>query len=109
MSTKVVKAEFAWNRILQQAKTIVPEAFHTDGCPLNYFEEKWTGLGHGKHFLSGVDGSLITQFPMLDLATAKRAVRFGFQQSREWAKVDLDERRARVSRCLQAFRKHQDL
>jgi acyl-CoA reductase-like NAD-dependent aldehyde dehydrogenase len=109
MSTKVLKADFEWNLLLQQAKAIVPEAFHTDSCPLNYFEGKWHDLGHGKHFLSAVNGSLITQFPMIDLATAKRAVQFEFDQSKERAKVDLDERRARVSRCLQAFRKHRDL
>ena len=109
MSTKVLKPGFEWASILKQARTVVPEAFSADGVPLNYLEGNWSSPSHGKHFLSGIDGSLITQFPMIDLPLAKRAVRHGFTQFKEWAKVDLDERRARVTRCLQAMRQHKDL
>lgn len=109
MNSRTFKTGFEWDSLLRQARGLVPEAFNADGCPLNYFEGTWSGAGHGKHFLSALDGSLITQFPMMDLPTAKRAVHFGHLQSKEWARVDLDERRARVTRCVQAFRAHRDL
>jgi len=46
---------------------------------------------------------------MIDLDTARHAVACAARESGEWAKVGLDERRARVARCASDLRRHRDL
>jgi len=109
MQRKILKSSFTWVKLLQQAHNVVPEAFDSGGNPLNFFDGNWIGSGHSKNFVTSLDCSLITAFPMIDLNTAKRAVHASHLQSKDWARVDLDERRARVSRCVDSLRQHREL
>jgi acyl-CoA reductase-like NAD-dependent aldehyde dehydrogenase len=47
--------------------------------------------------------------PMIDLDTAKRAVRASAQEHAAWSHIDLDTRKARVAECLTLLRAHRDL
>ena len=98
-----------WERLLGQLKSVVPEAFGSDGNPLNLIEGEWGTSGNGKRYSTAVDGSELGRIPMIDLETAKRAVRFAASEHELWARVDLDERRRRVSECLDLICGHRDL
>ncbi len=98
-----------WPNLLAQLKTIVPEAFDAEGNVLNLIEGDWGFSGHSKHYASAVDGNELGRMPMIDLETAKRAVRSAAQEHQQWTQVDLDTRRQRVRDCLEALRAHRDL
>ncbi|MCU0495267.1 MAG: aldehyde dehydrogenase family protein, partial [Chloroflexaceae bacterium] len=98
-----------WNSIYARAKAATPEAFSADGQPLNLIEGDWGHPGHGRHTTSPIDGTMMASLPMIDLDTAKRAVRFAAGELREWSTIDLDERRRRVNDCLAALREQRDL
>jgi len=87
----------------------MPEAFGSDGNPLNLIEGEWSDSGNGKRYSTAIDGSERGRMPMIDLETAKRAVKFGAHEHESWATVDLDERRRRVSECLDLLRGQRDL
>ena len=87
----------------------MPEAFGSDGNPLNLIEGQWSDSGNGKRYSTAVDGSELGRMPMIDLETAKLAVKFGAQEHESWAMVDLDERRRRVIECLDLLRGQRDL
>lgn len=105
----MISPSLEWARLQAQMRALVPEAFSGDGHALNLIEGEWGHPGHGKPAHSPVDGTPIGTLPMIDLDTAKRAVRFGAVEAREWARVDLDERRSRVSAALTALREHREL
>src|SRR5260370_4246987 len=69
----------------------------------------WGGLGVGRHYTSAVDGLSLGRIPMIDLETARRAVKFAKSEAASWATVELDERRRRVSDCLEGLRKQREL
>lgn len=46
---------------------------------------------------------------MLDLDSALAAVKFARSESLSWARVDLDERRRRVTDCLAGLKQHREL
>jgi len=100
---------FEWQRLLQRAQSAAPEAFGFEGQPLNLANGEWSQPGRGKPFHSPVDGSTLGRFPMLDLEAAKRAVRSAAAEFKHWSKVDLDERRNRVTAVLSSLRKHHEL
>lgn len=106
---KIVAPSLAWPGLLGQLKAAAPEAFGADGEVLNLIEGDWGNPGHGKHYYTAVDGSELGRMPMLDLDTAKRAVKFAAGEHERWARVDLDERRRRVAECLEQLRAHRDL
>jgi len=106
---KMVAPEIAWPRLLGQLKAAAPEAFGADGDVLNLIEGDWGNAGHGKHYYTAVDGSELGRMPMIDLDTAKRAVKFAAHEHELWARVDLDERCRRVVACLEQLRAHREL
>jgi acyl-CoA reductase-like NAD-dependent aldehyde dehydrogenase len=107
--TKVIAPEVAWPNLFGQARAAAPEAFDSGGHVLNLIEGEWGHAGHGKHYLSPVDGTTLGTMPMIGLDTALRAVRFAAAEQREWSKVPLDERKRRVVACLDGLRQHRDL
>ncbi|HMO57094.1 MAG TPA: aldehyde dehydrogenase family protein [Roseiflexaceae bacterium] len=107
--TKMIAPDVAWPHLMAQARSVVPEAFDSSGHVLNLIAGEWGHPGHGKHFLSPVDGTELGLYPMIDLDTALRAVSYAAGEFHEWSKVDLDERRRRVSICLDGLREHRDL
>lgn len=106
---KQIVAGAEWPTLYAQAQAILPQAFGEDGRVLNLIEGTWGWPGHGKPFLSPCDGTLLGTFPMIDLDTALQAVHFAAAEHDAWARVDLEERRARVGDCIARLREHRDL
>jgi acyl-CoA reductase-like NAD-dependent aldehyde dehydrogenase len=98
-----------WPALYARAQAIVPEAFGEDGRVLNLIEGTWGWPGRGKRFLSPCDGTLLASFPMIDMQIALRAVHYAAGEHETWARVDLDERRARVVDCIGRLREHREL
>src|ERR1700692_2854750 len=85
------------------------EAFSGDGRVLNLLEGDWKEPDSGRHYESPIDGSSLGPLPMIELDTAIKAVQFAKSESKQWAKVDLDERRRRVTLCLDGLREQREL
>ncbi|MCU1490484.1 MAG: Betaine aldehyde dehydrogenase [Acidimicrobiaceae bacterium] len=98
-----------WASLSTRARRAAPEAFGPDGAPLNLIQGEWKYRGRGKAFLSPVDGSTLGSFPRIDLQTARLAVRGAASAFSRWSRVDLDERRRRVTACLDRLREHREL
>lgn len=98
-----------WATVLQRTTAQAPEAFASDHNLLNLIEGAWSHPGSGRHYESPVDGRSLGRIPMLDLETARRAVRFAKSEATDWAQVDLDERRSRVTTCLQELKSQREL
>lgn len=98
-----------WPHLLGQLRAAAPEAFGADGSALNLIGGEWGHPGHGKHYATPVDGSELGRMPMIDLETAKRAVRSAAHEHEDWSQIDLDARRERVADALAQLRAHRDL
>lgn len=105
----IIAPSVEWNRLEAQMKSLVPEAFTSDGHALNLIAGEWGHPGHGKPYFSAVDGTFLGTLPMIDLETAKHATRAAALEGREWARVSLDERRRRVKACLNQLQEHREL
>lgn len=105
----IVKPEAEWDRLLDRARQAAPDAFLRDGRPLNLVQGIWSEPGHPKPVLSPVDGRVLTHLPMLEPEVAHRAVRAAAGELRKWQQVDLDERRRRVTACLDELERHREL
>lgn len=106
---KMIAPQVAWEQLVAEVKRIVPEAFAADGRVLNLVEGAWGQPGHAKPYISPVDGTMLGTLPMLDIKPANRAVAFAAKEFRTWSKTDLDERRLRVTNCLNELREHSEL
>ncbi|HWE63838.1 MAG TPA: aldehyde dehydrogenase family protein, partial [Chloroflexota bacterium] len=98
-----------WQTLYGRAQALAPEAFGNNGHVLNLIGGEWGHPGHAKHFVSPCDATQLCTFPMIDLETAKRAVRFAAGEHDAWARVDLDERRGRVAACMAQMSEHREL
>ena len=98
-----------WDSLLRRMKAEIPEAFLSDGRALNLIEGEWRDPGFGRHYESAVDGRSLGRMPMIDLETARGAVKFAKSEAAAWAVVDLEERRSRVTACLEGLRKNREL
>ena len=98
-----------WSKIRQDTAAQAPEAFTSDGHVLNLLEGEWSNPGSGRHYESAIDGRSLGHIPMLDLQTARGAVKFAKSEAAGWAAVDLDERKRRVSLCLDGLREQREL
>lgn len=107
--SQVLIASAEWSYLLSRLRALAPEAFDSQGRVLNLMAREWGNPGHGKPYLSPVDGSQLGALPMLDLATATHAVASAASEAEEWARVDLDTRKERVSACLELLRENHEL
>jgi acyl-CoA reductase-like NAD-dependent aldehyde dehydrogenase len=98
-----------WTRVFKQTVAQAPEAFGAENVSLNLLEGEWSHPGSGRHYESPVDGRSLGRIPMLDLETARRAARFAKSEASDWAAVDLEERKRRVSSCLDGLREQREL
>jgi acyl-CoA reductase-like NAD-dependent aldehyde dehydrogenase len=105
----MIKPEAEWDVLLARVRAAVPEAFGADDHVLNLIDGEWAEPGHPKPFLSPVDGTFLGRFPMVGVPTAERAVRAAAGEFRAWSRIDLDERRRRVSECLDQLDTHREL
>jgi acyl-CoA reductase-like NAD-dependent aldehyde dehydrogenase len=109
LTTMHVAPEADWPSLFIRARQAIPEAFGHGDRPLNLFAREWGRPGRPRVATSPVDGRELTALPMLSLDEAYEAVRAAKLEAAEWAKVKLDDRRARVTACLAALREHRDL
>jgi acyl-CoA reductase-like NAD-dependent aldehyde dehydrogenase len=107
--TPTIATGLEWPDLMAGLRAAAPEAFDSGGNVLNLIGGEWGAPGNGRHFHSPVDGSDLGRMPMIDLDVAKGAVRFAAAEHTTWSMVDLDERRRRVSACLDDLRAHRDL
>ncbi|MEO6911345.1 MAG: aldehyde dehydrogenase family protein [Edaphobacter sp.] len=98
-----------WATILKRTAAQAPEAFGSGNTLLNLMEGEWSHPGAGRHYESPVDGCSLGRMPMLDLEAARRAVKFAKSEAKAWGTIDLDERRRRVSVCLDGLREQREL
>ena len=106
---KQIAESAAWPRLAAAARAAVPEAFASNGEPLNLIGGTWGWPGTPRAYTSPVDGSTLGALPAVDLEAAHAAISTASAEAKVWADVDLDERRARVTACLDALRAHRDL
>jgi acyl-CoA reductase-like NAD-dependent aldehyde dehydrogenase len=98
-----------WPTLYARVRAILPEAFGAHGQILNLIEGEWGHPGRGRRSLSPCDATPLCTFPMVDLETARRAVRFAAAEHTCWTRVDLDERRQRTAACVAELRRHREL
>jgi acyl-CoA reductase-like NAD-dependent aldehyde dehydrogenase len=97
-----------WEDAYARCRSVAPEAFEQDRV-LNLWNGEWHAAGDPAEATSPVDGQPIAGPPMLQLGDALAAVAATTAEHQEWTKVDLDERRARVARCVDQLEAHREL
>ena len=97
---KIVSPSVVFATLMAEMHRLTPEAFGADGQLLNLLEGRWQEPGTPRAFHSPIDGSALGHLPMLDRATAERAVVFAKGEAAAWAARPLPERRAAVQACI---------
>jgi acyl-CoA reductase-like NAD-dependent aldehyde dehydrogenase len=97
-----------WEDAYARCREVAPEAFEPDRVR-NLWNGEWHLAGNPAEATSPVDGGAITGPPMLQLEQALEAVAAAAAEHRQWSKVDLEERRARVARCVDQLEAHREL
>jgi acyl-CoA reductase-like NAD-dependent aldehyde dehydrogenase len=98
-----------WTTLTANLRSEAPEAFDSEGQALNLIAGEWGYPGRGKPFLSAVDGSFLGRYPMIDLDTARKATKASASEAGDWGKLDLDERKSRVAKCVTELRARREL
>ena len=106
---KIISPKVEFDGLLAQMKQIVPEVFDGGGRFLNLAEGDWKFAGQPQDFVSPVDGTILGALPMLDQEQALKAVEFAKSEFANWSKIDLDERKKRVTDCLNLLRENVEL
>jgi acyl-CoA reductase-like NAD-dependent aldehyde dehydrogenase len=105
----MIKPGTDWGTLITRMRGISPEAFGSDGNPLNLIGGQWGEPGYGRIFLSPVDGSPLGRFPMINPATAEQAVRLATEESKVWAAQPLGYRKEVVREALRLLRENDEL
>lgn len=108
MTTLHLKPGTSWSETYARCVAVAPEAFEVDRLS-NLFGGEWRRVGTPGHHESPVDMTAIQGPPRVDAATAVEAVTDARRQHDAWRRVDLDERRARVTRAVDDMTAHRDL
>jgi acyl-CoA reductase-like NAD-dependent aldehyde dehydrogenase len=108
MSGLQVKPGTSWAETYARCVSVAPEAFDADRI-LNLVGGEWRRVGNPGSHESPVDMSAIPGPPRVDHATAVDAVQQARRQHEEWTRVDLQERRDRVTRAVDDMTVHRDL
>ncbi len=98
-----------WDRLYSAMRSAAPEAFTSSGEVLNLIGGEWRNPGHEKPYFSPNDGTQLGVYPMIDAAVARHAVELAALEFPAWSKTDLDERKRRVSKCLDELKRHRDI
>ncbi|MGB2666240.1 MAG: aldehyde dehydrogenase family protein, partial [Candidatus Acidiferrum sp.] len=98
-----------WDSLSKKLRVAAPEAFDSQNRVLNLLDGEWKNPGFGRHYESAIDGRSLGRIPMLDLDSALTAVKFAKSEALAWSRVDLDERRRRVTECLAGLEQHREL
>lgn len=108
MTAFQLKPGTSWSETYARCVAAAPEAFDVDRL-LNLVSGEWRRVGTPGHHESPVDMSAIPGPPRIDHDTAVAAVGDARRQHDEWAKVDLDERKARITQAVDEMTAHRDL
>ncbi len=106
--TLTIKPGTTWDEVWARARAAAPEAFDADRT-LNLISGEWSRSGTPGEHVTPVDGSAIPGPPRLDREATEAAVSSAAREHREWATVDLDERRSRVAAAVAGMREQRDL
>ena len=97
-----------WEDAYARCRSVAPEAFEPDRVR-NLWNGEWQLAGSPAETTSPVDGGPVPGPPMLQLDQALEAVAAAAAEHQKWIKVDLEERRARVARCVEQLESHREL
>jgi acyl-CoA reductase-like NAD-dependent aldehyde dehydrogenase len=103
-----VKLGAGWEDAYARCRSVAPEAFEPDRVR-NLWNGQWQAAGSPAQATSPVDGGPIAGPPMLGLEQGLEAVAAAAAEHRDWTRVELEERRARVARCLDQLQAHREL
>jgi acyl-CoA reductase-like NAD-dependent aldehyde dehydrogenase len=106
---KVILAEAKWDVLIKTMQTEFPEMFDKDNNLLNCVAGTWQWAGHGKVYLSPVDGSLLGKIPMLSADEGEQAVVAAANEFETWKGLSLAERKQKITNVLAALRKYEKL
>jgi acyl-CoA reductase-like NAD-dependent aldehyde dehydrogenase len=106
--TLVLKSGTSWWETYARCVSVAPEAFDSDRLR-NLTRGEWRRVGLPGDHVTPVDGSPIPGPPRLDFDEAVAAVAHACTEHAEWAKVDLDERRIRVTAAVDLLTEYRDL
>jgi acyl-CoA reductase-like NAD-dependent aldehyde dehydrogenase len=91
-----------WESVVRRARQAAPEAFTGDG-PANLIDGQWRAVGTAAEQTTPVDGTALGAMLKVDPDTAEDAVRAAARAHGDWGRVDLDERRRRVTAAVDAM------
>jgi len=103
-----VKPGTGWNETWQRCVQAAPEAFDGDRLR-NLVGGEWRRVGSPGQHSTPVDGSPMPGPPRIDHDEAERAVAYAVEEHATWSQVDLDERRSRVTKAVDAMAEQRDL
>ncbi len=106
--TKVLKPGTSWWETYARCVQVAPEAFDSDRLR-NLTLGEWRRLGTPGDHVTPVDGSPIPGPPRVKFDDAVQAVNHAREEHEKWGKVDLDERRNRVTAAADLLTEHRDL
>ncbi len=98
-----VKPGTAWSDVYARARGAAPEAFDTHRTA-NLAGGEWRWIGEPGPHVTPVDGSQILGPPRVSHDDAVAAVAHAKREHDEWQRVDLDERKRRVTEAVAAMR-----
>jgi len=104
----MLKPGTSWWETYARCVTVAPEAFDSDRLR-NLTGGEWRRSGLPGDHVTPVDGTAIPGPPRIAYDEAVEAVSQACQQHADWAKVGLEERRARVTAAVDAMTEHRDL
>src|SRR5579862_1670028 len=104
----VLKPGTSWWETYGRCVAVAPEAFDSDRLR-NLTRGEWRRVGIPGDHVTPVDGSPIPGPPRVDFDEAVAAVAHACTEHTEWAKVDLDERRIRVTAAVDLMTEYRDL
>ncbi len=106
--TTQLKPGTSWSETYARCVAAAPEAFDVDRIS-NLVGGTWQRVGTPGHHVSPLDMTAIQGPPRVEPATAAEAVQDALRQHEAWGRVDLDERRARVTQAVDDMTAHRDL
>ena len=101
--TLIIKPGNSWADFYARARAAAPEAFETDALR-NLIGGEWLAIGDTKPHKTPVDDTTIIGAPAITADDAAKAMSESVAQHRDWSRVPLDERTARVVRALEMLR-----
>ena len=102
-----VKPGTAWSDWYARARAAAPEAFDAQSLR-NLMGGEWVAGGATRPHALAIDGSHIVGAPVVDSATAHKAMAMAVKQDLEWSRVPLDERMRRVAKAVALLREQRD-